>query len=233
MSNVATALVERIPAGAPEGLARGVQKALAALVHIQETVAEVAKNRESTKLGHAKQLAIYAKSTAIPDLFKARRQFKYAKELVDGKRAQLHAAAKGKALPTDAEWREVIRKMDPNKAAEFLLRNPAARGPALRERELAFLTEGVYEHVMQKEIQENHHRAGAELQCAERTLELHRLAVNEVESAVLAMPIVTTDSGEVSSFSSKPAFEKFADTLLPGIAAKEISAQERAELIAA
>ena len=57
--------------------------------------------------------------------------------------------------------------------------------------------------------------------------------VAELEKAVISLPILTFESGgEVYSFPSKPAFDKWVDTEMPGASGKEISAIERAEIAA-
>lgn len=226
-------LLARIPAGASEGRARVVHNTIAALLEVKGKVAEAGKNVDVTALGRAKLLQPYAKTTAVPALLKAKRQLAHGQLLLDGQRAALRKKAAGEPKATDAEWREVIRKMDPNNAAEFLLRNPAARGPALREPELAFIGKDVYEQAMRKEIQENHERAGAELVTAERAQELHRLAVVELEKSIVAMPILTSESsGEVHSFPSVIYFNQWIDRELPGASVKEILPIERAEIAA-
>jgi hypothetical protein len=126
-----------------------------------------------------------------------------------------------------------VRELPAGERPEFILNNPKARGPVLREPELAFVSPAVVAHVMQREIIEHHEREAALLQIAEQTLEIHRIAVTEQEKVVLALPILTSESsGEVHSFQSKPAFDKWSETELPGAASREITPIERAQIIA-
>jgi|HubBroStandDraft_6_1064221.scaffolds.fasta_scaffold684761_1 hypothetical protein len=226
-----TELLMRIPAGASDGLAKGVKNAIGALLHVKGTVADAVSDKERTAVGRATVLKDYAKKQAVPELFKARRQFAHAKALVDGQRAQLYAKAAGQPKATDTEWREIIRKMPAGERAAFILTHPEARGPVLREPALAFVGPDVVEHVMKRELIEHHERELAFLDISERTHEIHRVAVAELEKAVVSLPINVSESGEVYAF-TRPGFDKWADAELPGASAKEISAIERAEIAA-
>jgi hypothetical protein len=102
----------------------------------------------------------------------------------------------------------------------------------LREPALAFVGKDVFDHVMQREIIDHHERDAAILQIAERTQEIYRVAVAELEKAVVSLPIVTTESGEAHSFPSRLAFDKWVDTEMPGASTREITPHERAEISA-
>jgi hypothetical protein len=82
-----TDLLTRLHANAPQGLARGAQNTIAALLQIKGKLAEVGKNRELTPVGRAAVLKDFAKKEAVPDLYKSKRQFGHAKAVVDGQRA--------------------------------------------------------------------------------------------------------------------------------------------------
>jgi hypothetical protein len=226
-----TDLLARLPAGAPEGLALGAHLAVAALLHVKGTVAETGSNKELTAVGRATSLKQYAKKQAVPDLFRAKRQLAHSKALVDGQRSQLHAKAVGKSKATDQEWREIVRKLPAGERPAFILDNPEARGPVLREPALAFVSPAVVAHVMQREIIENHEREAAFLDIAERTHEIHRVAVAELEKTVVALPINVSESGEVYAF-TRPQFDKWADAELPGASTREITPIERAQIAA-
>jgi hypothetical protein len=227
-----TDLLMRLPALAPEGLARGAQNAIGALLHVKGKVAEVGNDKERTAVGRVIVLKDYAKKQAVPDLFKARRQLAHAAALVDGQRTALHKKASGVPAATDSEWREIVRKLPAGERAAFVLTHPEARGPVLREPALAFVPPHVVAHVMQRELIEHHERELAFLDIAEKTHEIHRIAVAELEKAVISLPInISESSGEVYAF-TKPAFDKWADAELPGASTREITPIERAEIAA-
>jgi hypothetical protein len=227
-----TDLLARLPAGAPDGLARGAQNAIAALLHLKGTVAEAGSNRELTAVGRATSLKQYAKTTAVPELFKARRQLAHAQALVEGQRTALHAKAAGKPKATDQEWREIVRKLPAGERPKFILDNPEARGPVLREPALAFVGPDVVAHVMQREIIEHHERDAAFLDIAERTHEIHRIGVAELEKAVVSLPINISESGDEVYAFTKPQFDKWVDAELPGASTREITPIERAQIAA-
>jgi hypothetical protein len=231
---VETALLARLSDAMPQGLKRGVENTVSSILKVKGTVAEAATNRELTAVGRAAILKQFAKKEALLDLFKSQRQYGYAKALVDGSRARLHSKVRGEAKATDAEWREIVRKLPAGERAAFVLNNPGARGPVLREPELAFVAPDVIAHVMKREIIEHHERDAALLQLEEQAVEIHHVALREHERAVMSMPIVTTEgSDNVSSFHSMTHLAKWADTELPGASTREISPHERAEIAAA
>jgi hypothetical protein len=224
-------LGNRINEGFPTGRKQVILNTLADSVLVKGIVAKAGADRNRTAVGNVNEVfAPFLKTTGYRALVKSKATLAYGQKVLDQQKAFLRTKAAGKALPTDAEWRDVIRKMPAGERPAFLLNNPAARGPALRERELAFISQDVYEHVMNRELRENHERDLAILEIAEEAQELHRASVGVLEQAILSVPAVVEENGAVRPFVGPLELSKYLDKELPGQQGREATFMEQSVL---
>jgi hypothetical protein len=226
-NNVEDALLEKLPAGITAGRKTAIQRTADASKAVKLNIADAATNRNRTAIGNAREVhQPYLKKAALPWLLRAKRDLAYGAKLVANGEAALRTKAAGVVKPTDGIWLDRIWALSPNERAKLVLENPAARGPALREPELAGIDSSVFEHAMRRQIQQYHEREAALLLIAKNSQEVQRLMTNELEKSILATPAVVDPNGAVRPFDNSTELARFTDAELPGQSAKPISTVE-------
>lgn len=211
MTDIFTALKNRIPTGTIPGKARVINKVLGVAEHLATAVKEVSSRDDLSPKGRAPLLQKHVKDFGAA-LRRAERQLAYHTDKIARGRVNLAEKVVGKAKETDAEWRTMLRGLPLAERTSLAMSDPDARGAVLRApAALSGMPKDRVEMLLANAIEQEAPAELAAINVHEESHEVHRVAVNVLRGELMKVPFLLEPNGNLAKPHSAIQLDTFID----------------------
>jgi hypothetical protein len=194
MSDVITALFERIPATATNEQRNMIQAAFGVTKQLATGIDAIAKRDDLTPKGRADLIQKEARAAGTA-FQKSREQYERHAGTIENMRIAMHKKAIGEPKDTDAERRTMLRAMSLNERISKVNSDPLARAAALREPGLSEIGSDLIEKLTEIAVKENAPTEAQQIAEFEEAQVIHKAALEVAERKLLETPFLVDDNG--------------------------------------